>query len=108
MSNILVKCSVDSIAYRNDKIENPVINLNNVVKIIKGTHAWYPDNLGMASIEFHFDGRNENNFARWVFPVVTTQEAYYDNTARRNKIKDVLDFTQRDAEFDALIERFKG
>jgi len=109
MSVVLVRCSCESIVYhRGEKIENPIINLCNVTKIEKGKHAWYPDNIGFPTIEFTFiDGE----LVRWAFPVKTlrilkkSSSGYYTGSSTNN-VETVLDYSERDAEYEKLITKF--
>lgn len=103
-------CSFPEIDYANSKIQNNPVNLSNVSYIAKGRHAWYPDNLGMCTIEFHMIGKDTEKVI-WCFPQArkTRLELDYDNyssSSRRMKPVDFADPTQRDAEYQSILERF--
>lgn len=105
MSNpVLVRCSYPEVEYRSGKIVNPVINLSNVFNIQKGYYAWYPDNVGLPSIEFYL---NEKEFVRWVFPQETAQMAEQDKITGRYSMAIKLNTKKRDDELDLIFEKFK-
>lgn len=45
-------CLVESVNYNNNTLENVPVNLALCKSINKGKYSWYPDNIGLPSIEF--------------------------------------------------------
>lgn len=102
----LLSCSYPEITYRQgEKIVNPPINLATVTHVTKGKHAWYPDNIGLSTIEWHFAGA----MVRWCYPfewMDVPKTRYPGHTYRPGETESVSNPAKRDAEYDEIVKRF--
>lgn len=103
----LLSCSYSMIKYGRSEIVNPPVNLAIVTHVIKGKHAWYPDNIGLCTIEWHFAGSAE--MIRWCYPqefIHVPVERHYGHTYRPGQTQSAPNPAKRDAEYDEILRQF--
>lgn len=77
MSHFVV-CSIPEVIYRGRAVENHAVNIDLCQKIRKTRMNWYPDNVGIPSIDF--DGCD----AKWAFNTMIERDTEYDRIVRRS------------------------
>ena len=100
----LIECPYPEIDYHRSKRKNPPINVDNVTHFDKDRSTSYNDNIGYSTIVFHFIGGTKQE---WFYPHAWTYEMQDDpyHYGRKKRVA-VADTTERDKEYNSLVERF--
>lgn len=74
MTVYFIECSTPQINYlRGEIINNKPLNLANCISLEKKKFSWYPDNVGLPSISFYFQNKEEI----WVYKSIQQRDADY-------------------------------
>ena len=74
-----IKCSVPEVEYQASifHLNNP-INIDMCTMMKKSTMKWYPNNVGLPSIEFFGIFQNEGRPATWLYNDEAARDADYE------------------------------
>lgn len=79
MKPFFVSSSVESAMYmRGEIIENNPVNLSMCKSIAKNNYCWYPDNMGLPSIEFY------GCDTKWVYDDKETRDRDFERISNNN------------------------
>ncbi len=82
MTPFFVKCTVPSVRYREHTILNNPVNMSLCSELGKGKLAYYPDNVGLPTIQFLGTGNEHTTQSQWTFESEAQRDIAIDSILR--------------------------